>query len=100
VPQYLFEDVATEEKVRLVYSMSDAPSIGSVIEMGDQKYRRLPETDMQVDVGACRWNYPYVSQSLPRNLDGCKTNSQGKPIITSRRHEANVASQHGYVRDY
>lgn len=100
MPEYLFEDVKTEERVRLVYTMADAPSCGEIIAMGDNKYRRLPETDFQVDVGAVRWNYPYVSQSLPRNLDGCKTNRQGKPIIESRTHEANVASKHGYERDY
>jgi hypothetical protein len=100
MPLYLFEDVTTEERVRLAYTMADVPSCGDTIAMGDTEYRRLPETDFQVDVGAIRWKYPYVSQSLPRNLDGCKTNRQGKPIIESRRHEANVAAKHGYERDY
>jgi hypothetical protein len=100
MPQYLFEDVASGERVRLVYMMADAPSIGTEVTMGTTTYRRLPETDVQVDVGAVRWRYPYVSQSLPRNLKGCKTTRQGKPIITSRAHEANVAAEHGYERDY
>ena len=100
MPLYLFEDVTTEERVRLPYAMVDAPSIGSVVSTEDRKFRRLPETDMQIDVGAIRWKYPYVSQSLPRNLEGCVTNRQGKPIIQSRSHEANVAAKHGYKRDY
>jgi len=100
MPEYLFTNETTGNKVRLCFCMADAPSIGSVIALDGETYRRLPETDVQVDVGAVRWKYPYVSQSLPRNLKGCKTTRQGKPIIRSRTHEANVAAEHGYERDY
>jgi hypothetical protein len=100
MPLYLFEDTLTKEHVRLAYTMAEVPSCGDIITVGDHDYRRLPETDLHVDVGLVRWKYPYVSQSLPRNLDGCKTNRQGKPIIESRSHEANVAAKHGYERDY
>lgn len=100
MPEYLFEDVTTGERVRVVYRMGEVPSCGDTVDVGGATYRRLPETDLQVDVGRVRWNYPYVSQALPRHLAGCKTTRQGKPIIESRAHEANVASQHGYERDY
>tara|TARA_R110000824_G_scaffold84256_9_gene210275 strand:- start:492 stop:794 length:303 start_codon:yes stop_codon:yes gene_type:complete len=100
MPMYLFEDVASGELVRLSYSMADAPSIGTLVSSGPKNYLRLPETDIQIDVGAIRYKYPYVSQSLPRNLEGCKTMKSGKPIIESKSHEANVASRHGYERDY
>jgi hypothetical protein len=100
MPQYLFEHIESGECIRLAYTMAEAPSIGDEITVDADTYRRLPETDVQVDVGAVRWRYPYVSQSLPRNLKGCKTTRQGKPIITSRTHEANVAAEHGYERDY
>lgn len=100
MPEYLFEDVASGRKHRLVYPMRDVPSCGAQVTVDGVTYRRLPEVGVQVDTGGMRWNYPYVSQSLPRNLEGCKTNAQGKPIIESRAHEANVAAMHGYERDY
>ena len=100
MPTYSFTNTATGEDVRLVFSMADAPSIGDEIQKGTVTYRRLPEKDIQVDVGVIRNMYPYLSQSLPRNLEGCDTNKQGKPIIMSRRHEANIAARHGYERDY
>ena len=99
MPEYLFES-RTGEQRRHFFSMSDAPSIGTDVQIDGEHYTRLPETDVQVDVGAIRYKYPYVSQSLPKNLSGCETNKQGKPIIKSRAHEANVAAEHGYVRDY
>ena len=42
--------------------------------------------------------YPYVSHTLPRNMPGVPADSKGRPIIMSRRHERNVASEHGYIR--
>lgn len=44
-------------------------------------------------------NYPYVSHRLPRHLEGCSCDKSGKPVITSRRHEMEVAARHGYTRD-
>ena len=100
MPEYVFEDTDTGERVTMVYAMKDVPSIGSLVTKPDATYRRVADAGFQVDVGVIRNMYPYVSQSLPRNLEGCKTNKQGKPIIESRRHEANVAARHGYERDY
>ena len=100
LPEYVFEDTSTGERVTMVYAMKDVPSIGSIVTKPDATYRRVADNQFQVDTGVLRYKYPYVSQSLPRNLEGCKTNKQGKPIIESRRHEANVAARHGYERDY
>ena len=100
MPSYPFVDVASGEETELFYTMTSAPSIGDVVETHDGAFRRLPPRDLQVDVGVIRNMYPYLSQSLPRNLEGCDTNKQGKPIIMSRRHEANIAARHGYERDY
>lgn len=43
--------------------------------------------------------YPYVSSRLPRNLEGCPTDSKGKPVILSKRHEQEIASRHGMKRE-
>lgn len=100
MPEYVFEDTKTGEQVTMVYPMRDVPKIGAVIVKPDGKFKRVAYAGFQVDVGVIRNMYPYLSQSLPRNLKGCDTNHQGKPIIMSKRHEANVMAQHGYERDY
>ena len=100
MPMYPFVDTTTGQETELFFSMSGVPSIGEEHRNEDGKFRRLPSLDTQIDVGVIRNMYPYLSQSLPRNLEGCDTNKQGTPIITSRRHEANVAAMHGYERDY
>ena len=97
---YQFQDVDTGEPVELSYSMSEVPSIGEIVEKNGKKFKRV-FSDCFVDAGieSKVHGYPYVSSSLPRNLAGCETNNQGKPIITSRKHEKEVMNQHGYSRD-
>lgn len=80
------------------FSMKDAPSIGTTVEIEDGKWIRIA-SDFTVDPGSNRYQYPYVSSALPRNLPGCKTTKTGKPVIMSRRHERNIASMHGYTKD-
>ena len=48
---------------------------------------------------AAAMKYPYVSSRLPHNLEGCPADSKGKPVILSQRHEREVMSRHGYIRD-
>jgi hypothetical protein len=43
--------------------------------------------------------YPYASSRLPRGLEGCKTDRNGKPIITSKKHEREIMARHGYARE-
>jgi hypothetical protein len=100
MPLYPFVDTTTGQETEMFFAMSVVPSIGEEHRNEYGIFRRLPPRDMQIDVGVIRNMYPYLSQSLPRNLAGCDTNKQGKPIIMSRRHEANVAARHGYERDY
>lgn len=98
MPLYSFIDESTGETIELQYSMRDAPSIGSTVEVDGRTLTRVV-SDYQVDDGRNRSQYPYVSSSLPRNLEGCSTNSQGKPVIMSRRHEKEVMARHGYAKE-
>lgn len=82
----------------LFFGMKDAPSIGSEVEQDGVKWIRIA-SDFTVDPGTNRYQYPYVSSALPRNLKGCKTTKSGKPVIMSRRHERNIAAMHGYAKD-
>lgn len=84
--------------VEIDFPMREAPSIGSIINHEGRTLTRIASTP-QVDPGTNRHQYPYVSTSLPRRLEGCKTNRQGKPIIMSKRHERNVMAQHGFEKD-
>jgi hypothetical protein len=98
VPSYAFIDESTGKSCELVFAMKDAPPIGATVEVDGKRLVRVV-SDFQVDPATNRSQYPYVSSSLPRRLAGCKTNSQGKPIIESRRHERNVMAQHGYEKE-
>jgi len=84
--------------VEITMLMRDAPSIGSIITHEGQTLTRIASTP-QVDPGTNRHQYPYVSTALPRRLDGCKTNRQGKPVIMSKRHEREIMSRHGFEKD-
>lgn len=98
MPMYSFVDESTGESVELHYSMANAPSIGTTVEVDGRRLTRVV-SDYQVDDARNRSQYPYVSSSLPRNLEGCTTNSQGKPVIMSRRHEKEVMARHGYEKE-
>jgi len=96
---YDFVNDTTGKTVELHYSMADVPSIGEIIEHEGERLRRIAGCQIDAGIDAKVHGYPYVSSSLPRNLKGCDTNRQGKPIVTSRRHEREVISRHGYSRD-
>ena len=96
---YDFVNDTTGKTVELHYSMADVPSIGEIIEHEGERLRRIAGCQIDAGIDAKVHGYPYVSSSLPRNLKGCDTNRQGKPIVKSRRHEREVISRHGYSRD-
>ena len=81
-----------------VFSMKDAPSIGATFTIDGTEWIRVA-SDFTVDPGTNRYQYPYVSNALPRNLEGCPKTKKGKPVIMSRRHERNIAARHGYAKD-
>lgn len=97
MPLYSFID-ESGAVAEFMYSMKEAPSIGTTVSIDGREWTRVV-SDFTVDPGTNRSQYPYVSNALPRNLEGCPTNSQGKPVIMSRRHERNIASMHGYAKD-
>lgn len=108
MPMYPFEAVedgvdgavepkAAQTRIELAFPMAEAPRIGEVITHDGKLWRRVPSS-LQVDDGAHR-TYPYVSSALPRGLKGCEHTDIGKPVIRSRRHESEVASRLGLVRD-
>jgi hypothetical protein len=84
--------------VEITMSMREAPPIGSIINLDGRQLTRIV-SDVQVDAGANRSQYPYVSNALPRNLEGCGTTRDGKPIVMSKRHERNIMAQHGFEKD-
>jgi hypothetical protein len=84
--------------VEIEMRMREAPSIGSIIVHEGKTLTRIASA-MQVDPGTNRSQYPYVSTALPRKLEGCKTNRQGKPVIMSKRHEREVMARHGFEKD-
>lgn len=96
---YEFVDTTTGESKELHYRMSAAPSIGETVRWQGKEYRRVASCNIDAGLEAKVHGYPYVSNSLPRNLAGCETNKQGKPIISSGTHERNVMGRHGYERE-
>jgi hypothetical protein len=96
---YEFVNVTTGEARDFFYLMNEAPKIGEIVDHQGQDYRRVVNFQMDAGMEAKVHGYPYLSSSLPRNLKGCETNRQGKPIITSRNHERDVMDRHGYNRD-
>jgi hypothetical protein len=96
---YEFVNIKTNEPKELHYRMSEAPIIGEIVSLQGEDYRRVASCSIDVGLETKVHGYPYVSNSLPRNLAGCETNKQGKPIISSTTHERNVMSRHGYERD-
>jgi len=84
--------------VELEMLMRDAPSIGTIITHDGRRLTRIASM-MQVDPATNRHQYPYVSTSLPRNLEGCGTTRHGKPIVMSKRHEREIMARHGFEKD-
>jgi len=85
--------------VEIAMPMAKAPPIGGIINHEGLELTRIASLSVQVDPATNRSQYPYVSNALPRNLSGCKTDGKGKPIVESKRHEREIMSRHGYVKD-
>lgn len=43
--------------------------------------------------------YPYVSNRLPKGLEGCPTDAKGRSVIKSKAHEREVCAKHGYSKE-
>ncbi|MGD9631424.1 MAG: hypothetical protein AB7V18_19465 [Pyrinomonadaceae bacterium] len=66
---------------------------------GEQALRDWAAEGTQVDDRPLDSKYPYVSNRLPRNLEGCKTDHNGKPVVMSKKHEREIMAKHGYSRE-
>lgn len=99
MPMYEFVEVDTGDKRDFFYRMDSAPCIGEIVEHSGKQYKRVVNFQLDAGMEAKVHGYPYVSSSLPRNLEGCDTNRQGKPVITSRNHERDLMSRHNLGRD-
>jgi len=92
VPVYTFK-AESGKKTELFFNMSDAPTIGSTIEVGGVKLTRLVDP-VQVD---CRQEVRFTSNGLPRNHpDAPAHDAQGKPVFASKKQvDEFVAKQDG-----
>ncbi len=97
MPNYEFTNQAGQI-VEVYYSMSTVPSVGAEVKHTEHGTLTRILSSAQVSPNFTTGTYPYVSHTLPRNMPGVRCDAKGHPIISSRKHERNVASEHGYVR--
>tara|TARA_R110002096_G_scaffold305287_1_gene500153 strand:+ start:239 stop:538 length:300 start_codon:yes stop_codon:yes gene_type:complete len=99
MPIYAFEDQNGAEH-ELFFNSSEVPSIGDTVEGDGKTLTRVPSFVLDAaGISRKTHQYPYVSRSLPRNLEGADCNKQGQPIIRSQAHERDVASRHDMEKD-
>ena len=88
------------------FPMSEAPDLGAVVE--------IPDPDLNADQGALilatrilsgapqvrgsNWK-PYISERLPRHLEGVPCTPGGKPIVSTRAQEREICAKFGYERE-
>lgn len=101
MPTYEFEN-SSGERIEQFHPMSSAPR--SVVINGET-YERIisAPSACQISMGplGIQDKYPYTSNALPPDLDGCQTireNGRRKPLIESARHEREVAKRNGLVK--
>ena len=99
MPIYAFEDQNGVEH-ELFFNSSEVPKIGDTVEGDVKTLTRVPSFVLDAaGISRKTHQYPYVSRSLPRNLEGADCNKQGQPIIRSQAHERDVASRHDMEKD-
>jgi hypothetical protein len=97
MPNYEFTNQAGQV-VEVYYPMSTVPSVGEVVQHPERGTLTRILSSAQLSPNFTTGTYPYVSHTLPRNMPGVRCDATGHPIISSRKHERNVASEHGYIR--
>ena len=100
MPTYVFKDAETGEKIDRYFPIAEAPRFGETIIVDGREYVRQLNFNLD-SAGIARktHKYPYLSRSLPRDLNGCECNSKGQPIIKSQAHERNVAAEHDMAKE-
>lgn len=110
MPEYTFLNEQTGERFDLFYHMAEVPTIGEEIIHNGQVLRRVASSRFHGKTGALGHLdiYPYVSNSLPTTVQGCKMVrerrkdgklSRPKPLIRSERHEREVMARNNLVKD-
>lgn len=104
MPNYQFRS-GDGETIEKWYPADDAPDLGAVIVVGGKRYTRILSSGIQIDAGVEQkvHGYPYVSNVLPKELEGVECvrtgKNAGKPIIRSQNHEREVGAMCGMKRD-
>lgn len=96
MPIYVYQNDKGEIK-ECVYPIGKAPNV--IPAKGGDWRRVITVPQISAGVHAAVHQYPYVSRSLPKRLEGAPHDEKGRTIITSQRHEREIARRHGYVRD-
>jgi len=88
------------EVIEASFPMSNAPKLGSVHTVTNSEGKQVKATRIMSTphVQGDNWK-PYISNRLPRNIEGVKCTPAGKPIIETRQQERNIASKLGYERE-
>ena len=100
MPSYEFVNQEDGSKVEAYFEYDDAPRIGDLVEIGGASCRRIASFILdRAGIARKTHKYPYISRTLPRNINGCDCNNKGQPIIKSQAHERNVAAEHDMAKE-
>jgi len=96
---YAFEDPNGEEVLEQ-FAAGTAPKFGEKILISGVECTRVLSLGCLKQKPRNRKHplYPYVSNALPRRLEGCEHDKSGRPIIRSKRHETEIARKNGYAK--
>ena len=100
MPEYPFQ-LPDGQIIHRVYSMKDAPSIGTVIDIDGQPCKRIA-SDCIIDGDPLSKRYPHVSYTLPRSIDAKdapQRDRRGHVICKDHAHEKMLAEKYGYAFD-
>ena len=90
--EYQAEDGST---VEIEKPVSQCDYVGKVIVHEGRRLKRVASRETS---SPPVWK-PYISNRLPRNVEGCKCDPQGKPIIETQAQEREVAARLGWSRE-
>lgn len=88
--------------IEATFPMKEAPPVGTITTIPDPDNDDQPieatRLFSQVQGRGDNWK-PYISNRLPRHLDGVPCTPSGKPIVASRKQEREIMAKFGYERE-